>query len=346
MGYEKDGKCNIDIGTIKEKTEEEIKKEYGFDQKSEVIPITKEEVMLGDEALEEILKDLDEGKNFKKDDDNESSRTNKSTEMDESNKSYFSSGFEDPQNQNQTGIKIFEDDDDDWEEFYENDISKLDYIKSKNEKLINEIAIEMKKKSKPKGNEKNDSKTNKNYSSNINEKTSKREREILAALDDLVEGVPEYEQLKLELIFELVHIKSKEIIEYNKKNGTNITTVELFGFKYPLDYSHNFGTYEEVLEQIKKDFGIPEYVKPIEQSSKNNQERFNTESKLLIFKWIENGVEKTVIIRNDFHGHVFEKGYEIISHFNIEGDPMKRHYFYRGKRKWQKKENNFKKKKK
>ena len=130
VGYEKDGKCNIDIGTIKEKTEEEIKKEYGFDQKSEIIPITKEEVELGDEALEEILNDLNEGNDFKKDDDNES-KTNKSTEMDESNKSYFSSGFEDPQKQNQTGIKIIEDDDDDWEDFYENDISKLEYFKSK-----------------------------------------------------------------------------------------------------------------------------------------------------------------------------------------------------------------------
>ena len=144
MGYEKDGKCNIDIGTIKEKTEEEIKKEYGFEQKSEIIPITKEEVVLGDEALEEILNDLNEGNDFKKDDDNES-KTNKSTEMDESNKSYFSSGFEDPQKQNQTGIKIIEDDDDDWEDFYENDISKLEYFKSKNKKLMNEIVIEMNK---------------------------------------------------------------------------------------------------------------------------------------------------------------------------------------------------------
>ena len=145
VGYEKDGKCNIDIGTIKEKTEEEIKKEYGFDQKSEVIPITKEEVVLGDEALEEILNDLNEGNDFKKDDDDNESKTNKSTEMDESNKSYFSSGFEDPQKQNQTGIKIIEDDDDDWEDFYENDISKLEYFKSKNKKLINEIVIEMNK---------------------------------------------------------------------------------------------------------------------------------------------------------------------------------------------------------
>ena len=344
VGYEKDGKCNIDIGTIKEKTEEEIKKEYGFEQKSEIIPITKEEVVLGDEALEEILNDLNEGNDYKKDDDNES-KTNKSTEMDESNKSYFSSGFEDPQKQNQTGIKIIEDDDDDWEDFYENDISKLEYFKSKNKKLMNEIVIEMNKNSKSKGNQKNESKSNQNYSSYINEKTSKREREILSTLDNLVEGVPEYDKIKLELKFEYVHIKSKEIIEYNKKHGTNITTVELLGEKIPLDYSHNFGTREEVMEQVKKDLGIPEYVQPKEEDSYKDG-TYSSESRLQIFKWIENGKDRKEVVRDDFHGHVFEGGYEIISHFNIEGDPLNRHYYYRGERKWKKKENQCKKKKK
>ena len=331
VGYEKDGKCNLDIGTIKENSEEEIKKEYGFEQKNEVIPITKEEVKLGNEALEEILNDLN-GDDLKKDDNNES-KTNKSTEMDESNKSYFSEGLEDPQNQNQTGIKIIEDDDDDWEDFFEPDITKLEYIKSKNEKLINEIVCKINKESKGKG--KNDSKSNKNYSSYINEKTSKIEREILFALDDLDEGMPGYEQIKLELIYKLVHIKSKEIIEYNKKHGTNIDKVELFGYKIPLDYSKNFGTYEEVLEQIRKDLGVPDYVKTPEPiPNYNNQGRYDAESKLIIFKWEENGVPIEAIVRNDFHGHKFEDGFEMISHFNIVNDPLKRHYYYRGKRQW------------
>ncbi len=78
VGYEKDGKCNLDIGTIKEKKDEEIKKEYGHEQKNEIIPITEEEITLGNEALEEILNEDDEKKNNF--DDGES-KTNKSTEM-------------------------------------------------------------------------------------------------------------------------------------------------------------------------------------------------------------------------------------------------------------------------
>ena len=65
----------------------------------------------------------------------------------------------------------------------------------------------------------------------------------------------------------------------------------------------------------------------------------SSESRLQIFKWIENGKDRIEVVRDDFHGHVFEGGYEIISHFNIEGDPLKRHYYYRGERKWKKKEN-------
>ena len=61
VGYENDGKYNLEIRTIKE-TKEEIKKEYGFEQKVEVIPITKDEIKLGNEALEEILNDDDEKK--------------------------------------------------------------------------------------------------------------------------------------------------------------------------------------------------------------------------------------------------------------------------------------------
>ena len=347
VGYEKDGKCNLDIGTIKEKTDDEVKKEYGFEQKSEIIPITKEEVDLGKEALKEILNDLNDEDDIKKDDDSES-KTNKSTEMDESNKSNysFSSGLDEDQNKNQTGIKIIEDDDnDDWEDFIETDLTKLDYIKSKNKKLINEIACQMNKK-KSKGNNQKNSKSNtnsnNNYKSNITEKSSKREKEILSLLDDLKE-MPGYDELKLELIFELVHIKSKEIIEYNLKHGTNIDTVEINGFKYPLDFSENFGTYEEVLEQVKRYYGIPANVQPVIDPSYNNQEKYDPESRILVFKWVENGVKKTFIIRNDFHGHEFENGYEIISHFN--GIDDKKHFYYRGKREWSKKPQSKKKKK-
>ena len=62
VGYEKNGKCNLDVGSIIEKKDDEIKKEYGFEQKNEIIPITEEEITLGNEALEEILNGDDEKK--------------------------------------------------------------------------------------------------------------------------------------------------------------------------------------------------------------------------------------------------------------------------------------------
>ena len=176
VGYEKNGKCNLDVGSIIEKKDDEIKKEYGFEQKNEIIPITEEEITLGNEALEEILNGDDE----KKDDDEGESRTNKSTEMDESNKSYYS-GFE--EGKSKTGITIEEDDD--WNDSFENDINKLDFIKSENEKLINEIKCQIdNEKSKGKNNDSKSSKKNQN------------ENTVSKAISNLKKDCPDYEKSK------------------------------------------------------------------------------------------------------------------------------------------------------
>ena len=118
VGYENDGKCNLEIGTIKE-TKEEIKKEYGFEQKVEVIPITKDESKLGNEALEEILNDDDEKKN---DYDNDS-KTNISTENDESQKSDLSRLDDDKNKPLEINIEQ-----DEWDNSFEDDFNKINEI--------------------------------------------------------------------------------------------------------------------------------------------------------------------------------------------------------------------------
>ena len=127
IGYEKDGNCNLDISSIKEK-KEETKKEINFETKeSEIIPITKEEISLGNEALREILNEDDKKSN--KDSDSKSI----STEVEESyfdikNKSE-SSGLDD--NKSKTSeIKIEEEN---WDNYFEDDISKIDFVKYEND---------------------------------------------------------------------------------------------------------------------------------------------------------------------------------------------------------------------
>ena len=150
VGYEKDGRCNLDINTIKE-NKEEIKKEYGFEQKNEIIPITKEEIKLGDEALKEILNDEDDF--IKKDNNNNDSNINTSTENDESQKSDLSKLNDGKSQTSDINIKQ-----DDWDDFFEDDINKIDEIKLINEKLINEIADQYnKEESENKNNDKNNS---------------------------------------------------------------------------------------------------------------------------------------------------------------------------------------------
>ena len=125
VGYEKDGKCNLDIGTIKENKEED-KKEVNFDSKVEIVPLTKEEIKYGEDALNEILNDdEEEADDEKKDDKSNDSKTNISTENDESQKSEIS--------------KLEEEELDNW---FGDDISKIDLIKLikyENDKLENEI---------------------------------------------------------------------------------------------------------------------------------------------------------------------------------------------------------------
>jgi len=279
VGYEKNGKCNLDVGSIIEKKDDEIKKEYGFEQKNEIIPITEEEITLGNEALEEILNGDDE----KKDDDEGESRTNKSTEMDESNKSYYS-GFE--EGKSKTGITIEEDDD--WNDSFENDINKLDFIKSENEKLINEIKCQIdNEKSKGKNNDSKSSKKNQN------------ENTVSKAISDLKKDCPDYEKSKIDKFLE----------NLNENNGEKKMKRS------------------EAFNLAKRNHGIPKNQEPddidydrdehMKNYFKKKEEKVGTIRQYYFID--KNKPNRLVIIREDLgHKYPDDPSQDRAHHFNVE----------------------------
>lgn len=281
VGYEKDGKCNLDIKSIKEKKDEE-KKELNSEQKSEIIPITKEEIQLGNEALEEILND-DFDFEIKKDgNDDGESKTNKSTEIDENNSSIYS-GFDDEKSK--TGIKI--EGDDMWGNFFENDINKLDYIKSENEKLINEIKCKMNKEK---------SKDNNN---DLNSNKSQNENTVSNIISNLEKDSSDYEKKKIEEL--LINLK-------NDTGKKKVTRTEAFN-----EAKRNNGI-PKSQQPDKVEYNVPGHLK--NYNKKNNEKDGKIREYFFTDK---NNPKRVVIIREDL-GHIYpddptqNRGH----HFNVE----------------------------
>ena len=159
VGYEKEGKCNLDINTIKEK-KEEIK----IGNKPEIVPLTKEEINLGNEAWKEIWNDINEEEKNGYNDNNES-KTNNSTENDENNKSDFIRLDDDKSKTSE--INSNEEELDNWDGTFENDITKIDFFKAQNDKLINDIKCQINS-----NNNNNNIKNNKNNNKNKNNKSN------------------------------------------------------------------------------------------------------------------------------------------------------------------------------
>ena len=307
VGYEKDGKCNLDIGTIKE-NKEETKKEYGTEKKDEIVPITKEEINLGNEALQEILND----NNDKKDDENNESKTFISTEYDENNKSY-SSGLD--EGKSQTGIKIEEDND--WDDFFENDINKIQFIKSENEKLVNEIVCQMQKEE----------------SNNNNSNQKGKGNSVSQAIDNLEEDMTEKEKQQMDKFLEDLHNASIIQRKENLKNNTNIEKVKIDGKMYPLDYSDTLGDWKNARRCAKRLNNIPKN----DQGKKGenfDRRGLKQPGEVYHHKVIKDGVTENIDLRNDCKGHVFDDGTKLPPHFN---DSKGRHIFYKAEDKKDKK---------
>ena len=325
VGYESDQKCNLEIGTIKE-TKEETKKEYGFDQKLEVIPITKEEIKLGNEALEEILNDDDD----KKDDDTDNnSKTNISTENDESLKSDLSEinyG-----NDDKLEINLGQE----WDNMFNDDINKINEINYEYNKLKNEIKSKIKQ-DKDKDKDKN------------NKKDKDKDNSVSEIICSLKEGLPENEKSKIDdMLKELneIHEASQKEIERrknekkknekgkktnkdnSKKSDDDDDTIEINGVKKPLDHSKQIGNLYPVFVNAKTNYNIPKNQPPdywVENYDRNGHYQ---EGRIYVYFKQVDGIKVMLEFRNDRAGHEFEKGYTIPGHLN---GPLGEHYFHNG----------------
>lgn len=326
IGYEKDGKCNLDISSIKEK-KEETKKEINFETKeSEIIPITKEEISLGNEALREILNEDDKKSN--KDSDSKSI----STEVEESyfdikNKSE-SSGLDD--NKSKTSeIKIEEEN---WDNYFEDDISKIDFVKYENDKLLNEILCQIKEENNQSENEKKQSE-----SSNKETKTNKERRNSVAqALSSIKDVLPANEKLsdkdKLLEALNLIPGGNKE--KSSKKDKKNKEEDDLIkksktikGKKLPKNFAKDGADYKQALKDAKKLNNIPKSNIPKEKKTNYDKRGKYQPGEVLVYKDANN---KDFELRNDSEGHKFKDGAELGPHIN---DPDGRHFFYENNKK-------------
>ena len=175
IGYDQDVKCNKDIDSITENKDSKKKDNNLKIIPDEIVPISKEEIDFGNEALKEILFENDI-KDDKKNENNENQ--NLSTEGDEINK-------RDDKNKNQEiekeNNKDKEEGNDIFDNFYfEDDVSKIDLVVKENNRLLDEIFNQME--------EENKSEKNFNYDEYNDNSVSK-------ALSSILDVIPGKEKL-------------------------------------------------------------------------------------------------------------------------------------------------------
>ena len=344
VGYENSDKCNLDIGTIKE-DKSEPKKEYGIDTKKEEIkPLTKEEIELGNEALKEILNDenVEWDKNYK--DDNNESKTDNSTEIDENNKSDFLELINNDNEENKI-IRLDEEELSDY--YFGDDISKIDIFKKENDRLMNEIKCKMGKGSKNK--KKKDKKDKKN--NNDNDDNTDKEIPFSEEVSKMFNGFEKDEREKIEKILNddrtvefafTLNEESRKKIEQNlkeeknkkkkneggkknKKEEKNKQHVIINGEILPLDYTTKLADRETVLKEVLKACGLPEDAKYKEKRVNYARDQIHYQpGTVYIYEKIVNGKPEDIEVRDDEKGHLEEGNYYLPPHFNALG----KHFFY------------------
>ena len=174
VGYEKDGSSNLDISSIKDKTNGK-KKEKNFKIKpNEIVPITKEDINLGNEALNEILN----GDDKNSDKDNES--ISNSTAIEEN----FISGLEDDKKKIHENKKK-EENFDNWDFGLDEDISKIDFVVQEKNKLLNDLFKQI---------DEDENKSNNELKENTNEKKID-DNSISKAINSLYDVLPGNDKL-------------------------------------------------------------------------------------------------------------------------------------------------------
>ena len=237
IGYDEDIKCNIDINSIIENKNYK-KKENNFKIiPDEIVPISKEEIDFGNEALKEILFEND----IKDDKNNENNENpNLSTEVDENNKSVFS----DDKNKN---LEIEKEDNKDKEEgndifdnfYFEEDVSKIDLVVNENNRLLDEILNQIEEENKSEKifnyDEYNDNSVSKALSSILDVIPGK---EKLSGNENLLDALNLIPGGKNSKIYE-----SKKYRRFSLKLEENMIkrskTISLKGEKYPKNLASN-----------------------------------------------------------------------------------------------------------
>ena len=330
VGYEKEGNCNLDIKSIKEK-KEEIK----FDTKPEIVPLTKEEINLGNQALEEILNNInEEEKSGKSNNDNNESKTNNSTEIDENNKSDLERLDDDKSKTSE--IHFNEEEFDNWDDSFENDISKIDFFKEQNDKLINEIKCQLNEESINNINKDNNnddmvsqainsvmdeiSKEDKGSQKEAKRKEKIKENEELCKkIHDASEKKTKEERQKKPDKDD--KYKSKKQLKKEEKDKNHVL---VDGKIVPRDFSSYPGTFNPAMKDAKRLNNIPENAQP--EAVYANYDLNGNLQKGYVYVYRDIHGNK-VILRDDRSGHVYEDGYEIPPHIN---DLSGRHFFYNG----------------
>ena len=363
VGYEKDGKCNLEVESIKEKKDEK-KKDNNYKIKikpNEIIPLSIEEINYGEEALKEILNDDDD----KKDDNKSNSGEHISTGPGEyigdfGNKSDLSSIEDDKVKV--PDIKI---DEENWDDFFEDDISKIDFGKYEHDKLLSEILCkfeEEKNNNQPKNDEGKKPDNNGNNDTSINKETE--ENSISKAISSIIDIVPGNEQLSykdniVQGTLDLLPGGKKE--KKGRKGGQRDNNdqkkkkdkeeeegyVEIDGKIYPKNYARDGANFNQALKDAKRLNKIPKNLLPIEFENKDKRgkrqdgsqlayflngtdDKLDDEAKRDIIEKIQKGEknDNVYVFRNDASGHKFEDDYTLPPHIN---DPKGRHFYYEPK---------------
>ena len=349
VGYEKDGKCNLEVESIKEKKDDK-KEEKNYKIKikpNEIIPLTIEEINYGEEALREILSDDD--KKEEKNNDN-SIGEHISTGPGEyygdfGNKSDLSSLEDDKVKV--PDIKI---DEENWDDFFEDDISKIDFGKYEHDKLLNEILCKFEEE-----NNNNQSKNDEGKKSDNNTSINKETEDtnsISKAISSIMDIIPGNEQLSenkniLQGTLDSLPLGKREKNEKKgekKKKEKGETYVGEDGKIYPKNYAREGANFHQALKDAKRLNNIPKNLIPIEFENRDKKDKRQEGSQYAYFlngtdEKLDDKAKKDIIekikkkekcdnvcvLRNDAAGHEYEDGYKIPPHIN---DPKDRHFEY------------------
>ena len=362
VGYEKDGKCNLEIESIKEKKDEK-KKENDYKIKikpKEIVPLTIEEINFGEETLREILNEDD-----KKEDNNNDGNSigeRKSTGPGENIGDFGNNSDLSSIEDGKVKVPDINLEEENWDDFFGDDVSKIDYVKYEHDKLFNELLCKFEEENNNNlsKNEEGKKSDNNNNETSINKETEDA-NSISKAISSIIDIIPGNEQLfdnnniLLGALDSLPGGKKEKKEKKEKKNGQKNkkekekgkTYIGKDGKVYPENYARDGANLEQALRDAKLLNNIPKNLLPVEFENKDKRgkkqdgkllayfldgtdDKLDDNAKRDIIEKIEKGEknDNVCILRIDASGHEFEGNYILPPHIN---DPKGRHFYYNPK---------------